>query len=55
LAAVLAPARGGSPGLDLFLIVRQEGEIIGKLGESFYDVFSVGYGENAEVCTLRKG
>ena len=30
----------------LFLIVRQRGEIIGKLGESFCDVFSVGYGEN---------
>jgi hypothetical protein len=31
--------------LELFLIVRQEGEIIGKLGGSFYSVFSAGYGE----------
>jgi hypothetical protein len=32
--------------LELFLIVRQEGEIIGKLGRSFCGVFSVAYGES---------
>jgi len=32
--------------LELFLIVRQEGEIIGKLEESFCGLFSAGYGES---------
>jgi hypothetical protein len=32
--------------LELFLIVRQKGEIIGKLGGSFCGMFSVGYGKS---------
>jgi hypothetical protein len=32
--------------LELFLIVRRKGEIIGKVGESFCGVFSAGYGES---------